>query len=123
MNLPLITAKIGRDFKSDDIFESMYKEVKTSEKKKYNIVFLTFDLREDVIRFESPIDYGESRIREYNYFGNNAARAAQIHLVREVKSLKYLFFKVWNDLYKNIQDIEYADLKKIIDDFDAEIVD
>lgn len=116
MNLPLITAKIGRDFKSDDIFESMYKEVKTKEGKTYNIVFLTFDLQNDVIRFEDPIGYGESRIREYNYFGNNAARAAQIHLVREVGSLKYLFFRVWSGLYKNIQDVAYADLKALIDD-------
>jgi len=116
MNLPLITAKIGRDSKSDDLFESMYKEIKTDEKKKYNVVFLTFDLQNNVIRFEEPIEYGESRIKEYNYFGNNAARAAQIHLVREVESLRYLFFKVWNDLYKNIQEIDYTDLKAIIDD-------
>jgi len=116
MNLPLITAKIGRDFKSDDLFESMYKEIKPKDNKMYNVVFLAFDLQNDVIRFENPIEYGESRIREYRYFGNNAARAAQIHLVREVGSLRYLFFKVWNDLYKNIQDKEYSDLKTIIDD-------
>lgn len=113
MNLPLITAKIGRDFKSDDIFESVYKEAKTNDKKEYSDVFLTFDLEYGVIEFDQPIAHRERHSKEFNYFGNNSARASQINLVREAGSLKYLLFKVWNDLYKNIRNEDYDELESI----------
>jgi CRISPR-associated protein Csh1 len=111
MNLPLITAKIGRDFKSGDIFESMYKMAKTNDKKKYSDVFLTVDLVNGVIELDEPIGHQREHSKKFNYFGNNSARASQTHLVREAGSLRYLLFKVWNDLYKNIKNEDYDELE------------
>ena len=62
------------------------------------VVFLTFDLTSEEIRFEDPRPLRPDTLKEFNYFGNNKAAESQYYLVREVGSLVYLLSTVWNDL-------------------------
>ncbi|KHO61705.1 CRISPR-associated protein Cas8b/Csh1 [Thermoanaerobacter sp. YS13] len=106
MNLPLITAAIGAQFRDDiDVLDSRIKSIKLEEDEKdraYNI-FMTFNLDEDKLLFDDPLLYNERHTREFKYFGNNSGSSLQTYVVREVKVLYYLLAEVWMDLYKALE--------------------
>ncbi|GAB7386589.1 hypothetical protein BSNK01_04240 [Bacillaceae bacterium] len=107
MNLPQITAQIGaRERQTQSTLGSLVKQPKVKKTKKdenWYVVFMTFDLPERKIVFESPLPYSEELLEKYHYFGNNKAAALQTYLVRETDSLAYLLTTVWNDLYLALQ--------------------
>lgn len=109
MNLPSLTAMIGRAWADGDIFSVLYQEpkLKPGEDNRLYIVFMTFDLDKKEIDFGGLVPYNSGAIRRYNYFGNNKASAKQFHAVREGKDLFYLM-----GLWKNLLDLlEENDLK------------
>lgn len=111
MNLPLLTARIGRAWADDDIFSVLYQEprLKPEEDKRPYIAFLTFDLSKNEIDFGELLPYNNEAIRRYKYFGNNKAAAKQFHVVREGKDLHYLM-----GLWKNLRELlEANDLKAL----------
>ncbi len=102
MNLPLVTANIGKAWADDDIFSVLYQEpkFKQEEDKRYYVVFMTFDLDKKEIYFEDLQPYNNGAIKRYKYFGNNKAASKQFHVVREGKDTYYLV-----NLWKNLRDI------------------
>ncbi len=98
MNLPALTAMIGRAFPDDDIYSVLYPEPRKSEKSKQPyVVYMTFDLCKNVIVFEDLTPYSNDSNRKFNYFGNNKAAAKQFHVVREGKH-SYFFMGLWANL-------------------------
>lgn len=108
MNLPQITAQIGKEERrTKSQLSSRVKPLKQKrDNKNWFIVFLTFDLTRGEIVFESPLPFREEMLETYHYFGNNSAASMQTYLVRETKSLHYLLTTVWNDLYLTLQKYE-----------------
>jgi len=111
VNLPLLTARIGRAWADEDIFSVLYQEprLKQKEDKRPYIVFMTFDLCKNEIDFGDLLPYNSEAIRRYKYFGNNKAAAKQFHVVREGKDLYYLI-----GLWQNLRELlESNDLKTL----------
>jgi CRISPR-associated protein Csh1 len=111
MNLPLLTAKIGRAWADEDVFSVLYQEpkLKSVEDKRSYIVFMTFNLDKNEIDFGELLPYNSEAIRRYKYFGNNKASAKQFHAVREGKDLSYLM-----GLWKNLRDLLEANSLKAL---------
>ncbi len=101
MNLPLLTARIGRVWADEDIFSVLYQEPKlnTEDDKPPYIAFMTFDLGKNEIDFVDLHSYNSEAVKRYKYFGNNRANAKQFHVVREGKDL-YYFMGLWNNLHE-----------------------
>ncbi|NLX89660.1 MAG: hypothetical protein GXZ09_09695 [Syntrophomonadaceae bacterium] len=99
MNLPLLTARIGRAWADEDIFSVLYQDPKlnTEDDKPPYIAFMTFDLGKNEIDFDDLHSYNSEAVRRYKYFGNNKAAAKQFHVVREGKDLHY-FMGLWQNL-------------------------
>ncbi|OUM85994.1 MAG: hypothetical protein BAA01_01120 [Bacillus thermozeamaize] len=105
MNLPQITAQIGaRERQTKSQLSSLVKPLKAKkDKKNWFVVFMTFEMSQGEIVFDSPLPYSEEMLETYHYFGNNSAASMQTYLVRETDSLFYLLTTVWNDLYLALQ--------------------
>ncbi|MGI6414012.1 MAG: TM1802 family CRISPR-associated protein [Syntrophomonadaceae bacterium] len=99
MNLPLLTARIGRAWADEDIFSVLYQDPKlnTEDDKPPYIAFMTFDLGKNKIDFDDLHSYNSEAVKRYKYFGNNKAAAKQFHVVREGKDLHY-FMGLWQNL-------------------------
>jgi len=111
VNLPLLTAKIGKAWADEDIFSVLYQEpkLKQEEDKPQYVVFMIFDLSKNQIDFGDLQPYNSEAIRRYKYFGNNKAAAKQFHVVREGKDLHYLM-----GLWENLRELlEAEDLKTL----------
>ena len=111
MNLPLLTAKIGRAWADEDIFSVLYQEprLKPQDDKRPYVAFMTFDLSKNEIDLGNLLPYSSEAVRRYKYFGNNKGAAKQFHVVRESKDLFY-FMGLW----KNLRELlELNDLKTL----------
>lgn len=99
MNLPLLTAKIGKAWPDKDVFSVKYENPKLDQEKdkRYYVVFMIFDLRKNEISFENIQPYNGDAIRRYKYFGNNGRSAKQFHVVREGQYFSY-YMGLWKNL-------------------------
>lgn len=102
MNLPQLTAKIGKAAKAEigslSELAMLVKSIKVDNDLAY-ILFLTLDLDKQEIRFDDPIPYTDKAPFQYNYLGNNSAAGMQYYVVREGNSVHYLLKSVLSDLY------------------------
>lgn len=105
MNLPLLTAKIGKAWPDEDVFGVLYQEpkLKKDENKRQYIVFMIFDLMKNEIGFGDLLPFNSEAIRRYKYFGNNARASKQFHVVREGQYLYYLM-GLWKNLRTLLED-------------------
>ena len=115
MNLPLMTAKIGKAWADEDIFSVLYQEprLKKEEDKQEYVVFMIFDLCKNEIEFGEVQPYNSEAIKRYKYFGNNKAAAKQFHVVREGKDLFYLM-GLWQNLRELLEAEELKTLSSLL---------
>lgn len=102
MNLPQLTAKIGRAAKQEiGSASELAMLVRTIFSKKgenaYSI-YLTFDIPQQEIRFEDPFPFQQDDPFRFHYFGNNSAAGTQYYLTRDGNSVHYLLKSVLSDL-------------------------
>ncbi len=113
MNLPLLTARIGRAWADKDVFSVLYQEpkLKQEEDKRQYLVFMIFDLIKNQIDFGNLQPYNTEAMRRYKYFGNNSRASKQFHVVREGQYLYYLM-GLWKNLRVLLEDCELEVLSK-----------
>lgn len=122
MNLPKLTAMIGEQLYDNSKGEvsSLVADLKSLKKVKNGeesyIVFLVFDLQQQIIYFDVAKKFHHNDRYEYYYFGNNAASSFQYYLTREVDSLHYLLSSTFSDLYNVLRKngLEDSELGQII---------
>lgn len=102
MNLPQLTAKIGQAAKKaiggNSPLAMLVENLSYDPDKDY-ILFMTFDLINQEIRFEEPTPVYPGARFDYHYFGNNSAASMQYFLTRDGDSIHYLLKSVLSDLY------------------------
>lgn len=124
MNLPKLTAMIGEQLYDNSKGEvsSLVADLKSLKKVKNDeesyIVFLVFDLQQQIIYFDVAKKFHHNDRYEYYYFGNNAASSFQYYLTREVDSLHYLLSSTFSDLYNVLRKngLEDSELGQIIEE-------
>lgn len=108
MNLPQLTAKIGRAAKTkrkkSSELSMLVKEIRSANSSGNDyLVFMTFDLDKNEIRFEDPVPMNNNTVFDYHYFGNNSAAGMQYYVTRECSSIHYLLKSVFSDLVLVLQ--------------------
>ncbi|MCK4260191.1 MAG: hypothetical protein KAX49_14530 [Halanaerobiales bacterium] len=124
MNLPHVTARIGKSIAGNDLLTSLYANLKGKyrEQDELYAVYLIFDLEKKSIYFDEVFPYTENTRKRNLFFGNNSAASAQYYLVREVSGLHYLLGSVLNDLKMELEknDMKDCELANILVDLDSE---
>lgn len=119
MNLTQTVAKIGHSFikKYDNELCMLVEKLPKGKKDQIEyVVFMTFNIPEDIIEFKIINELQENSVYKYNYLGTNKGSSAQIYLTRSIKKVNYLFNNVFNDLfYKLVEnDMQSSELSILI---------
>ena len=96
MNLPVIISQIGKSSPASNITKTI--NLKLKEGEIGYVIGMFFDLDKKKICFKPIKEFSNDDCCENYYFGNNAARAAQYYLTRDIKAAKYLLQNTLSDL-------------------------